>query len=95
MVLVFEYKLGSQSLSKLSVRKIKNLNEFKLAKSAKIVAYRKAGTSVKDSMVQARAMAAQIRLSHPTMNVTVSPSPSQLKICKPIGNQCMSVVLSK
>ena len=95
VVLVFEYKVGSQSLSKLSVRKIKTLNEFKLATSVKIVAYRKAGTSVKDSVVQAKAMAAQIRLSYPTMKVTVSPSPSQLKACKPVGNQCMSVVLSK
>jgi hypothetical protein len=77
------------------VRKIKTLNEFKLATSVKIVAYRKAGTSVKDSVVQAKAMAAQIRLSYPTMKVTVSPSPSQLKACKPVGNQCMSVVLSK
>ena len=95
MALVFEYKFGSQSISKLAVRKIKNSNEFKSATSAKVIAYRKVGTSVKDSVAQAKAIAKQIRLSYPTMKVTVSPSPEVLKECKPVNNHCVAVVLTK
>jgi hypothetical protein len=95
LALVFEFNLGSQSLSKLAVRKIKNSNEFKSASSAKIVAYRKAGTPAAASLAQARAMAAQIRLSYPAMKITVRTAPGLLKECKPVGNQCVVVVLSK
>jgi hypothetical protein len=82
-------------LSKLAVRKIKNSNEFKSASSAKVIAYRKKGTSAASSLAQARAMAVQIRLSYPAMNVTVRTAPGILKECRPVGNQCVAVVLSK
>ena len=95
MALVFEFRVGSQSLSKLAVRKIKNSVEFKSASSARVVAYRKVGTSAAASLAQARAMAAQIRLSYPAMKVTARIAPGLLKDCKPVGNQCVVVLISK
>ena len=95
MALVFEFKVGSQSLSKLAVRKIKNSVEFKSASSAKVIAHRKAGTSAAASLTQGRAIAAQIRLIYPSMKVTVRTASGMLKECKPVGNQCVAVVLSK
>ena len=95
VALVFEFNLASQSLSKLAVRRIKNSSQFKSASSAKIVAYRKAGTSAAASLTQARAMATQIRLSYPAMKVTARTAPGLLKDCKPVCNQCVVVLLSK
>ena len=92
---MFEQRVGSQSLSKLAVRRIKNSNAFQSATSAHVIAYRKVGTSAAASLAQAREMAAQIRLSYPAMKITVRTAPGLLKECKSVGNQCVVVVLSK